>query len=422
MRDRLRALFSRGAEALLAVVFVLVFFLVFMVILWWSFPKGVGLGSAIRSMAPTAARSHEISVPGEHSRWVQTVARLATVNRSVKNKLADSIVWSNANEGLELGAQDAVQTFSESGASIAFERDQKISLSENSLVVIRRLEQDPESGSRRASVVLLGGALEGSVGSGASGCSSVEVVAGKTATSIAPRGAGQTKFRIATSPDDTSSISILSGHADLRVGDRVVSVGAGQTVRVTAQGAVLGPRAIANAPVLVAPEDGAVVRSRVLPVDVVFSWKGDAANPGYRFQIARDPSFREPIFDRRVTDATAHCPDLPAGRFYWRVRASDGMADGQIAAPRSLEVAVDAEPPSLRVAFPEGALEHGVVPIRGTTEPGASVFIESDAVPVSADGSFEKDVVLRRGAQVVVVEAVDAAGNVAYASRTLVAR
>jgi hypothetical protein len=74
------------------------------------------------------------------------------------------------------------------------------------------------------------------------------------------------------------------------------------------------------------------------------------------------------------------------------------------------------------VDFPGGALEHGPVAIRGATEPNVKVYIGKEPVPVGPDGTFEASVVLRPGAQIVVVEAVDAAGNIAYASRTLAAR
>jgi len=422
MRNRLRAFFSRGAEATVAVVLVLAFFLVFIVILWYSFPKGEGLGSAIRSLESPPSTPGPVAVGHEEEHWQQKLAKLASVKRSVKTKQASSIVWSTAAEGLELGERDAVQTFAQSGANIAFERNQEMSLGENSLIVIRRFEKDAASDAHRVSVVLLGGVLEGSMTAPTGAPTSVEIVAGKSSASIASPAGGTTKFRVAAAPDDASAISVVSGSADVRVGDRTVSVGAGQTLSVTPQGLIQGPKSIARAPALVSPEKGAVLRSRVLPVDVAFAWQDDAPGRTYRIEIARDPSFREPLVDRRVPATSFRFPELPTGRYYWRVRAAEGLSEGRVAAARSFEVESDLQPPQLRVEFPEGSLEHGSITVRGETDPDAKVYIGKEPVAVGPDGAFEASVVLRRGAQIVVVEAIDAAGNIAYASRTLAAR
>lgn len=409
-------------DATIAVVLVLAFFLVFMVILWFSFPKGVGLGNAIRSLAPAEHPGHQPVVDRQGSRWERRVAKLATVDRNVKNKEANSIVWGEATKGLELGEQDAIQTFSDSGATIDFERHQQLTLGENSLVVIRRMERDAVSDARRASVVLLGGEVEGSIGPASGGPSSVEIVAGRAAANITSRAGGATTFRIAAKPNDASSISIVTGAADVSIGGRLVTVRAGQTVSVSPDGAISGPRAIASAPTLLTPDNGAMLRARLLPLSVGFAWKDNAPAGGARIEVARDPSFRPLVFDRHVTGSSLNGPGLVAGRYYWRVRLSDGMTEGRTAPARSFEVRSDVDPPSLHVGFPEGPLDPGPVTIRGTTEPGALVYIGRKECPVGPDGAFEGSVLLRPGAQVVIVEAVDAVGNFAYASRTLAAR
>jgi hypothetical protein len=99
-----------------------------------------------------------------------------------------------------------------------------------------------------------------------------------------------------------------------------------------------------------------------------------------------------------------------------------GPSEGRAAPARTFEVASDQAPPALRVEFPEGPLQHGEIVIRGATEPGAKVYIGKAQAAVGPDGAFEASVVLARGVQIVVVEAVDSAGNIAYTSQTLAAR
>ena len=60
--------------------------------------------------------------------------------------------------------------------------------------------------------------------------------------------------------------------------------------------------------------------------------------------------------------------------------------------------------------------------MRGVTEPGARLFVDGRSSVAAADGSFEVAVELQRGVNVVVVEAVDVAGNVSYRSELVNAK
>ena len=54
--------------------------------------------------------------------------------------------------------------------------------------------------------------------------------------------------------------------------------------------------------------------------------------------------------------------------------------------------------------------------LKGVTEPGALVFVGGAPVLTSPSGEFEWELELKHGINIVVVEAVDEAGNVAYQS------
>jgi len=55
----------------------------------------------------------------------------------------------------------------------------------------------------------------------------------------------------------------------------------------------------------------------------------------------------------------------------------------------------------------------------GHTEAGARVFINGKEVPTNPEGEFRQTVELERGINIIVVEAVDAVGNVSYRSSTV---
>jgi hypothetical protein len=54
--------------------------------------------------------------------------------------------------------------------------------------------------------------------------------------------------------------------------------------------------------------------------------------------------------------------------------------------------------------------------LTGRTEPGARVSVGGHGIPVTAAGSFQHSLRLGPGSTVIVVEAMDQAGNVAYRS------
>ena len=62
-------------------------------------------------------------------------------------------------------------------------------------------------------------------------------------------------------------------------------------------------------------------------------------------------------------------------------------------------------------AKPKKTVTKDTVTITGTSEAGASIFINDVEIPVSADGSFTYDLVVADGKNTVVIKAVDAAGN-----------
>ena len=55
--------------------------------------------------------------------------------------------------------------------------------------------------------------------------------------------------------------------------------------------------------------------------------------------------------------------------------------------------------------------------VRGTVEPGARVIVGDRSVETDETGAFELELTLRLGPNVIVVRAIDEAGNVTYHSQ-----
>jgi hypothetical protein len=172
---------------------------------------------------------------------------------------------------------------------------------------------------------------------------------------------------------------------------------------------------------LAEPTDGTRLTRRLIPVEIDFAWSAGSRTDGYLIEIARDSEFRNLVDEFEVSEPRFRHTRLVAGSYYWRVAGMNGGNTGSRSAASSFEIVHDDEPPALDVAYPAGPVDGNILLLSGSTEPGARVFHGEDAVPTGDDGSFEIEVTLARGANVVTVEAIDPAGNVAYRSQMVAA-
>lgn len=74
-------------------------------------------------------------------------------------------------------------------------------------------------------------------------------------------------------------------------------------------------------PFLISPADDA----KLGEARPTFKWTRRQGAPTYRFQLARDPAFTEPLLDRKdVTgDSITVAEDMPPGAYFWRIAAID---------------------------------------------------------------------------------------------------
>ena len=86
---------------------------------------------------------------------------------------------------------------------------------------------------------------------------------------------------------------------------------------------------------------------------------------------------------------------------------------------RSLTIVQDQTPPALYVQKLPKVVRHSAVILRGKTEPGTKVYIEGTPVKVDREGTFQHRLHVKPGASLIIVEAIDSAGNVAYATNVI---
>jgi hypothetical protein len=411
---RLRAAFRESLPTAVLVGVCLTFFLG---IVRLSFPEGTGLRGMMRSeesFGRGAADGPQLEAVGLSRRRAEA-ARLTHLVRKVKDKPADDVAWHDARAGMPLSTRHSVQTLAQSSATIRFDDETSLVLGENSLIVLRSFDGEEDGSDRQATLVVFGGELRATVGGGGPGTRlAVETPKG-VARLAAATPDEPASFRVQVRDDSSASVAVFRGAADVSVGERTVRVEANQAVELDPAESA-SPRALAKPPVPEAPAAGTRVAFRGPAAELRFRWTRPAGADSVRFVVARDPDLADVVFDVVTAENEMSVRTLPPGDYSWSIATLRNGEAGAWAPASAVSLLRDEEAPPLRVEWPEGVVREKTCRLSGVTEPGAQVFAGDAPTRSGPDGRFEIEVELTRGANNVVVEAVDAAGNSAYQS------
>jgi hypothetical protein len=396
---------------------VVVFFLAFMALLMFSFPQGSGLNNLYGDLLTSKVARGELELDAEGMAGAADfIAVLTEVSRSVKERPADAIAWANASQGLDIADRHAIQTLDRSSATISFGGSNVLELGENSVVVVRHPDRARAGRERRASLVVLGGIVRGTVGSGDS--RGVEIVTAQATTRVLGEGEDDATFAVSVNADQSSTLSVFTGQAEIDVDGESVVIEPNYAVTVRPDGTVEDPVLIPDAPRAVAPADSErMIFGATTAREIDFRWVEVPTADSYRLRIALDSEFLEPVFDERMPSTAFSHAGLGTGTYYWRVDAFSGMTEGTAGLTQKLEILQDSEPPALVVTLPVDVIESDSLTIVGTTESGSDLVIGGMPVDVAADGTFSVTISLRPGPNLVVIESADSAGNIAYHSQ-----
>lgn len=417
-RLRLKSGLAKVGELLLVLTLVLVFFAAVLRFMDSLFPSGMSLNTMV---SRGGLFSKDMA---ERKTRVQTqplIAKLSTMRNRVKRKGAGDIAWNTAVTGMPLYNRDAVQTLAKSGARIDFDNHSYLNLAENSLVIIKRFEQNTASLAKRSVVVMMQGSLQGHVETAPGEAPlAVELALPHALARVTPPAAGgDAQFRIAINADQSSTVFVLKGSAEVEAQGKIVQVGADQSTTIMPEQAPSVPARALEYVVAQRPVDGMVYTYRDLPPRVEFAWKAANAADSYHFMLAKDRAFTQRVSDEHTSALKFSHGNLKPGDYYWRVAAVVNGADAPFSEARQLRLVQDRQAPQLQVEFPVEALNVPQLTLQGQTEVGAELRVAGHTVKPDKQGGFSHALTLQSGLNVVVVEAEDAAGNVAYSSRII---
>ena len=359
----------------------------------------------------------------------EAIATLTGFERTVKAKRASDLTWEDARTTMPLYDNDAVRTFGEASATIAFGPNDVVEVEENALVIIK--PRDPKSEGSEISLALLSpDLLKGLEARPAEErTKALAEAAAKREVTIQPvaapgKSAGKTRIAVRTLPDRTTTLAAISGVVKV-VGPKggAVVLKEKMVTRLGDAGLLLQPRWLPAAPDLVSPRDGeSYAVARKSPV-IALAWRPVERARAYRLVVAGDPSFRKVVADERLTAASFSLSNLSPGSYYWRVRAQDGDGfEGVYSAARSLRIAATEQgPPQLTIVYPPEMFVSPAptVELKGKTDREARLKINGQRVAVGPDGAFTFPLALKEGVNLVTLEAVGPAGGAQYGRRLI---
>ncbi len=408
---------------LLDVAVLLAAFLIFMLfmnlLVRVVFPQGSRLSDLAfveGTASPEDSRGGSVDIDGADTLGAFT-AYLGDVRRDVKIRSADSVAWKSASRGTEVRNRDAVQTFANARARVDFTTDNTLQIGQNSLVVFSNGAADPFLGRRESAVVVMEGEMSGEINADY-GTFGVEFPAGLVELTAAGGADELVNFRIGVNPDQSSTIAIYSGRADVNIAGEHYLVAANEGLTIDKDGTTSGVTVLPSMPSVRQPAGNRVFPYLHTPPKVLFAWNGVRGARKYRLEIGRDAGFDEILVDEYLDGTSFVHGNLADGDYFWRVSAVTGWVQGPSTSTRRFRVVPDRAPPALEL-LPIEQLAPNEYVLRGSAGKGSTVYAIGQRVSTDSEGRFEVRFNPEPGAHPIVVEAVDAVGNVAYKSQVL---
>ena len=352
-------------------------------------------------------------------------AQFLTVEGDVQFQKSSTSDWKKADARTPLFNGDWVKTGDNASAELIFSNGSLYTISSNALLEIYAA-MNPATNKKNNAVQMKVGA--------------VEVATTDDASTVRTPGSqivvdSESTTQVGVDKDSATAVVGMRGTASVTstAGGDPVKLGSGEKVTATPQGSLSPVKKLAAAPALLSPADNQVFQ--VTPDSKVdFSWSPQAGATAYQLEVSRSRLFSTLEINSKRQKTAASARVTADGTFYWRVASVGPDGDvGPFSQFRRLRVAGggsstgnvaqtggDTTPPVLTLKAPFNVGSQYFI-IEGTTEPGATVFINEEEVDVDSSGHFKKLVSFDKvGRNAVIVKAVDAAGNATVQSQTVI--
>ncbi|HEX8617497.1 MAG TPA: hypothetical protein VF911_07920 [Thermoanaerobaculia bacterium] len=345
-------------------------------------------------------------------------AQFLTVEGDVEYQKASSSEWKNADPRTPLVNGDWVKTGDRASAELIFSNGSLYTVGPNALLEIYAAVTPGTTQKTNAVQMRVG---------------TVEVATANESSAVRTPGThvvveSESTTQVGVDKSQQSDIMATRGAASVapEAGGPAVRVTAGQKVSSNPQGAISPVKQLAMPPALLSPGDNQVFQlSPELKVQLM--WDAREGATGYVLQVSRSRLFSTQEINTRRSKTAAVARVTSEGAFYWRVAAIGPEGEtGPFSTFRRFRVSGGTKPTSdrtpppltMKTPFHVGGQYYTIA---GTTEPGATVFINDEEVDVESSGAFQKLIAVAKvGRNTIVIKAVDAAGNQKVESQTVI--
>jgi hypothetical protein len=247
----------------------------------------------------------------------QPLGTVESVVNDARRRPDGVLAWSPVRGGSEVHDGDALFVGADSEAVVVYADGSRLEIEPNSMVVLRAPVRPGPGPAPPPALEVVRGAVVSSATSGPLGVRA-------RGTSLQLRSGS--RARVTLDPGGTAQVDVAAGQA-------MAATPAGTLAIPESHRQVLGPDGTPRGPAralavrLAAPADGARVFYVTRRPDVRFRWAAPGAGGPVRFELSREPSFRDPLVGREVSGAEHTQPGLGAGTYYWRVRAGDAASE-----------------------------------------------------------------------------------------------
>lgn len=344
-------------------------------------------------------------------------AAIMELGGRVEIQRASRATWEPARVGMKLYEGDFLKTGANGLAEVMAIDGTFYRIKAETLFEVHRSRTLPGGGAgetrRQSEIKFIVGTVDINTGEG-----SRSIVRTDAATADI---ASRSTVGVDVDPSRTTGVSAFRGRVTLSTESGSVTLGERERVVARAGAGGLGPKVkLPDPPRMLAPDDATVFDlNRRQPVTLRWTPLKEATR--YRLQIARSRLFIPDSIiltdDRPRPEATIEVQE--EGSFYWRVATlGAGAVVSEWSPTRRFRVlrggrisgGPDTVPPELVLSRPQ--VSGTLVILSGRTEPGAALTVNGEPADVEASGAFKKVISMHReGVNVLVVRAVDGAGN-----------
>lgn len=295
--------------------------------------------------------------PGQRIRiWIarpsaEPNAQVETVAGKVDER-PQPVPWRPAGRGDLLLERDGLRTFERGSTRLRFEDGSSVTLTENSLVFIRRQGAPREAPETRREIEIEVGQADVEAPAVAGRSPEIDIVLGD-ARGRAAATTGALHARSSTERGGSSRLMIYRGAGEVAAAGERVELPEGTGTSVEPKQPPKPPEPLLAAPELATPADGAP-----LGLDYpVLAWRAVEGATGYTVEVCADPGCGELVERAKVADALAYrLNETPAGPRHWRVTATSASGlDGYPAPTRTFSPVESLGPPTPSLALLDAA-------------------------------------------------------------------